>query len=89
MAKSDAAAGGNQNPVPEEDYRNSETALGGADAVEKTSYVVGSGTTPEGKPPIAGVTARTPSGGGVNVLAWAVGAIALLVGVVYLLGVLR
>jgi hypothetical protein len=88
MARDDAAKGGNENRAPEEDYRNAETALGGADAVEKTSYVVGRGTTPEDQHPIAGVTAKAPSGGGINVLGWAVGAIAVLVGLVYLFGIL-
>ena len=86
MATHDPGAGGNQNPEPE-DFRNSETALGGADAVEKTSYVTGSGTDPHARP-IAGVNAKTPSGGGVNVLGWAVGAIAVVVGLVYLVGIL-
>ena len=75
---------------PQDRYQHPETALGGADAVEKTSYVIGSGTTPEGKtPPIAGVTARTPSGGGINVLAWAIGGVAALIGLVYVLGIIR
>ena len=36
---------------PEDRYRNSETALGGADAVEKTTYVTGEGTEPEARIP--------------------------------------
>ena len=87
MATPDPAAGGNQNAEPE-DFRNSETALGGADAVEKTSYGTGRGTDPNAHP-IAGVSARTPSGGGINVLGWAVGAIAVVIGLVYLLGAVR
>ena len=34
---------------PEDRYRNPETALGGADAVEKTTYVTGQGTEPEAR----------------------------------------
>jgi hypothetical protein len=86
MTEPDPAAGGNQNPTPQ--YRDAETALGGADAVEKTSYVTGSGTSPEAMP-IAGVTVPTPSGGGVNLLAWAVGAIAIIIGLVYLVPLFR
>jgi len=73
---------------PDDRYKNPETALGGADAVEKTSYGTGRGTDPNARP-IAGVSAKTPSGGGVNVLGWIVGAIAVIVGLVYLLGIIR
>ncbi len=72
----------------EEQFSNSEAALGGADNVEKTTWVEGAGTSPEGKP-IAGVTARVSSGGGVNVGAWVVGAIALVVALVYGAGIFR
>ena len=72
----------------EEQFSNSEAALGGADSVEKTTWVPGSGTDPEGKP-IAGVTAQVPSGGGVNLGAWAVGAIALVIAIVYAAGIFR
>ena len=73
------------NPDPQ--YRNSETALGGADAVEKTTYVVGQGTDPAGK---AGesVNAHPRAGGGPNYVAWGIGAVAGLVALAYLLGML-
>lgn len=72
---------------PDPDFQNSETALGGADAVEKTTYVVGQGTEPGGK---AGGTsnAHPAAGGGPNYLAWGIGAIAALVALAYLLGML-
>ena len=70
----------------EEQFSNSEAALGGADSVEKTTWVPGSGTEPEGKP-IAGVTAQVPSGGGVNVGAWLVAAIALVIAIIYAAGI--
>ncbi len=71
------------NPDPQ--FRNSETALGGADAVEKTTYVVGKGTDPGGKAEGAS-TAHPRAGGGPNFIAWGIGAIAALVALAYLLG---
>jgi hypothetical protein len=71
---------------PEDRYRNSETALGGADAVEKTSYVVGEGTEPEGRPDAGAPAARVRAGAGQGAT-WAI--IAFLViaaALVYLLG---
>ena len=69
-------------------FEDAETALGGADSVQKTSYVTGEGAEPEGAPR-AGVIARTTTGGGVNVGAWVVGAIAAIIALVYALGVFR
>ena len=72
---------------PEDRYTNSETALGGADSVEKTTYVTGSGTEPEGKSSDQGPSARVSAGGGQGAT-WAI--IAFLViaaGIVYVLGV--
>jgi len=65
-----------------------EAAYGGADAVEKTTYVTGSGTDPEAMNR-APVTARVAPGGGVNVLAWVVIALAALVALVYAVGIWR
>ena len=75
----------NVNP---ESYEYAETALGGADAVQKTSYVVGEGTEPAGAPR-AGVIARTSSGGGINVGAWIVALIAVAIALVYGFGIFR
>lgn len=66
-------------------FSDAETALGGADAVEKTTYVVGQGTDPE---------ARAPGGGhpppvertGPNPLVWAVVGIAIVIALIYFLG---
>jgi hypothetical protein len=66
-------------------YRNPETALGGADAVEKTTYVTGSGTEPETIKP-AGVEARVPPGGGQNATWIIIGLLAVGAVLVYLLG---
>ena len=67
---------------------DAEAAYGGADAVEKTTYVTGSGTDPEAVNR-APVTARVAPGGGVNVLAWVVIALAALVALVYAVGIWR
>lgn len=68
------------------EFVDSETALGGADAVEKTTYVVGDGTSPEGRTPRDG----PPSVGrsGPSVLAWVAIAAALLIAIVYVIGML-
>ena len=38
--------------VPERRAENAEAQLGGADAVEKTTYVTGEGTSPESRRPL-------------------------------------
>ena len=72
-----------QNRGP--DYVNAETALGGADAVEKTTYTGNAHGTEPGagagqKPP---VTAQVPHGGGTNVVMWIAAVLALIVAAVY------
>jgi len=73
------------NPFRADRYRDAEAELGGADGVEKTTYVVGEGTDPQrekrGNGPAAGLTSSVPSG----LLALVV-ALVFLVMVVYLLG---
>lgn len=69
-------------------FSDSETALGGADSVEKTTYVTGSGTEPEATAQ-GHVIAQVPSGSGPNIGAWAVGVIALVIALVYAAGVFR
>ena len=69
-------------------YEYAETALGGADSVQKTSYVTGEGAEPEGAPR-ANVVARTSTGGGINIAAWVIGAVAALIAVIYMLGIFR
>jgi hypothetical protein len=60
--------------------------LGGADAVEKTTYVVGEGTDPSGRPKPGTVP---PTGdGGTNPVVWLTIAIAVIVGLIYILGFL-
>lgn len=73
------------NEPPRKPFADPETALGGADAVEKTSYVVGKGTDPNAlsptdHPPAVGSTGRSP-------LLWIVIIIAVVIGAVYFLGI--
>lgn len=73
------------NEPSKKPFADSETALGGADAVEKTTYVVGDGTnpnalTPPGRPPSVGYTGMSP-------IVWIVIALAVIVGAVYFLGI--
>lgn len=71
---------------PEDRYTNPEAALGGADAVEKTTYVTGRGTEPETLSDDPGVKAQVPAGGGQGAT-WAVLALLIIGAVlVYLLG---
>ena len=70
---------------PEDRYRNPETALGGADAVEKTTYVTGSGTDPDARKG-SGPGARVSAGGGQGAT-WAILIFFVVAAVlVYLLG---
>lgn len=75
------------NDHPEPKFVDSETALGGADAVEKTTYVVGDGTSPEARTPRDG----PPSVGrsGPSLVAWIAIAVALLVAIIYAVGIVR
>ena len=74
------------NSFPEDRYRNPETALGGADAVEKTTYVTGQGGEPETQHKEGTPTVRVPSGSG-HGATWAIiGFLALAAVLVYLLG---
>jgi hypothetical protein len=50
--------------IPEDKLDLPEKAYGGADAVQKTTYVKGSGTDPEAVAPPGVPVARVPPGGG-------------------------
>jgi hypothetical protein len=68
--------------------RPPEADLGGADAVEKTTYVVGDGTEPEARqsgPYVARDAART----GGSITLWAIVTVAALIGLVYAIGIFR
>jgi hypothetical protein len=70
---------------PEDRYNNPEAALGGADAVEKTTYVTGSGTEPEGRK-AAGTSAPVSAGGGKSATWVVIGALMIAAVLVYVLG---
>lgn len=74
---------------PSEKLRNPETALGGADNVEKTTYGAPSGTEPGGQQRKGEPTAQVGSGKGPNLLAWIVGAVVVLFALVYAAGLFR
>lgn len=75
------------NDHPEPKFVDSETALGGADAVEKTTYVVGDGTDPNATSPVG----KPASVGkyGINPVVWGSVAVVVLLVVVYAFGVFR
>jgi hypothetical protein len=77
-----------QNPIPRDHYRDAEASLGGADAVEKTTYVVGAGTDPnarKGEGPSATVAGR----GAPMMVVLVVIALVGLVALAYLVGIVR
>lgn len=89
-----------ERPPDERPFTDSETALGGADAVQKTTYGVGHGAEPIGTQEHAPVgvrkgegdgtvVARVATGGGVSPVAWIVGIIAVLALLVYAFGIFR
>ena len=76
-----------ENPFPRDRYRDAEAQLGGADAVEKTTYVVGEGTDPnarKGEGPSATVPSSAP-----RVVGVVVAVLVVLVAIAYLIGVFR
>jgi hypothetical protein len=78
----DPRPGDTGGQVPEDRYRDAEAQLGGADAVEKTTYVEGRGTRPEARTPRGDTTANVPSRG-VSVVAWLVLIVIALLAVAY------
>jgi hypothetical protein len=73
--------------TPSEPDRSSEVAFGGADAVEKTTYVVGEGTDPEARP-TGPYVARDAAGTG-SIAIWIVAGLAALIALVYVIGIFR
>lgn len=73
-----------ENPRDTSKYVDPETALGGADAVEKTSYASTAHGAEPGDAPTQNqrVTAQVRSGGP-SIFLWLAGAIAVIVLVVY------
>lgn len=75
------------NDHPEPKFVDPETALGGADAVEKTTYVVGNGTDPNALSPV-GRPAKVGNNG-TNIAVWIFAAVLVLIAVVYAFGAFR
>ncbi len=75
------------NDHPDPKFADPETALGGADAVEKTTYVVGKGTDPNAMSPV-GRPAEVGKRGMSPVL-WGIIGLLLLILVVYGFGIFR
>ena len=71
---------------PQDRYKNPETALGGADAVEKTTYVTGRGTEPSANQPPGSPAARVPAGGGQGATWAIIGFLVIAAVLVYVLG---
>ena len=79
-----------RQPAPDQGasrYDHPEAQLGGADAVEKTTYLVGEGTEPDTR--TRDEYAARPVGGGPNVGLWIVGGVAALIALVYAIGIFR
>ncbi len=89
----------NERPPDDRPFTDAETALGGADAVQKTTWGVGHGTEPDGTQEYAPVgpgdlkkgdkgpvVARVASGGGLSPVALVVIVLAALAGLVYAFG---
>ena len=69
-------------------YEQPEAQLGGADAIEKTTYVVGEGTEPDTRAR-GDYVARNAARGGANLGIWIIGAVAALIALVYAIGIFR
>jgi hypothetical protein len=82
----DPRPGDTGGQIPQDRYPDAEAQLGGADAVEKTTYVEGRGTRPEARTPRGNATATVPSRG-VGVVVWLILAVVALLAVAYLGGI--
>ena len=82
----DPRPGDEGGQIPQDRYRDAEAELGGADAVEKTTYVEGRGTRPEAHVPPGTPTATVPARSGRNVLFWIVAIVIVLLVAAYLGG---
>jgi hypothetical protein len=77
-----------ENPVRRDRLRDPEAQLGGADAIEKTTYVVGKGTDPNARKG-EGPSATGASRGGLTTLFAIVVTIVVLVALAYIIGIGR
>jgi hypothetical protein len=74
----------NSGDLSEQRFDNPEAALGGADAVEKTTYVSGRGAEPKGR--AEKPTAQMPVGGGLSTPLVIILSLLVAAVLVYLLG---
>ena len=81
-------AGEQGGQVPERRSGDAEANLGGADAVEKTTYVSGKGTSPEGRRP-PGTVAPQISVRGNSPIIWVLLVFIILIAIAYGAGVFR
>ena len=101
-SRGESGGAGNQQPneIPPDDrpFTDSETALGGADSVQKTTWGVGHGAEPDGTQELFRgqrkkghdtMVARVATGGGTSPIVWAVGILGVLAMLVYMFGVFR
>ena len=77
-----------ENPLRTDRYRDLEAELGGADDVEKTTYVVGEGTDPNARKG-SGPAATGVGRGAPTMVLIVVVVIALLVALAYVIGLMR
>jgi hypothetical protein len=77
-----------ENPIARERYRDPEAQLGGADAVEKTTYVVGEGTDPNARKG-EGPSAIVAGHGAPMMVVVVVVVLVVLVALAYLIGAMR
>ena len=77
-----------RRPDPRRDLPNPEAALGGADDVEKTSYVTGSGTSPEARKTDDAPIARV-GGGGMGMGGWLLMLVVVAIALFYGAGLFR
>jgi len=78
--------GNNFDEAAQGSSRTGKPVIGDADNVQKTTWVVGQGTDP-GAPDPKDVAARVAPGGGINVGAWIVGAVAAIIAAIYGFGI--
>ncbi|HVX38911.1 MAG TPA: hypothetical protein VHB25_04985 [Gemmatimonadaceae bacterium] len=86
---SERRPGDDGGQYPADRYRDPEAELGGADAVEKTTYVTGEGTSPEARHPRDQPAANVPSNPGRNAFFWIVLVVVVLLVIAYVGGLFR
>jgi hypothetical protein len=75
--------------IPQHQYPDAEAQLGGADAVEKTTYVTGEGTNPHAQHVPGTPAGRMPAQRGRNPIFWIVAVVVVLLIIAYAAGLFR